>query len=70
MKCAKDSFDESNNFFSKIDSRNSGEPLNSDCKANNDTVSDLMGESAKAQFLDFAHCEQIKSSKKMKRKQL
>eukprot|EP00957_Ditylum_brightwellii_P106706 8140515-Ditylum_brightwellii.AAC.1 len=47
MKCAKDRSDAIDNFFWKTDSSNSGEPLNSDCKADDETVSDLMGESVK-----------------------
>eukprot|EP00957_Ditylum_brightwellii_P080108 6092697-Ditylum_brightwellii.AAC.1 len=69
-KCAKDSSDAIENFFRNTDSNDSGEPLNSYCKADDNTVSDLMGESVKVRFLDFAHWEQIKSSKNMKGKKL
>jgi hypothetical protein len=47
MKCAKDRSDAIENFFQKTDSSNNGEPLNSDCKADNETVSNLMGESSR-----------------------
>eukprot|EP00957_Ditylum_brightwellii_P172438 13128276-Ditylum_brightwellii.AAC.1 len=43
MKGAKDGSDVIEKFFWKTDANNSGNPLNSDCKADNDTVSDLMG---------------------------
>eukprot|EP00957_Ditylum_brightwellii_P029419 2223784-Ditylum_brightwellii.AAC.1 len=50
IKGTKDDSDVIENFFWKSDANNIGEPLSSDCKADNDTVSNIMGESAKVWF--------------------